>query len=110
MADVHVSKPQVYLGVLGTLGILTLLTVLVAFQDFGPLNDFVALSIAITKASLVIWFFMHVNHAGRLVKTTVGAGVVWLIILFGMMIIDYVSRNDVVDEPVPITEPLPSNA
>lgn len=110
MADVHVSKPQVYLSVLGALGILTLLTVFVAFRDFGPLNDFVALGIAVTKASLVIWFFMHVNHAGRLVKVTVGAGVVWLMILFGMMIIDYVSRNDVVDEPVPITEPLPSNA
>ncbi|MEM9408428.1 MAG: cytochrome C oxidase subunit IV family protein [Acidobacteriota bacterium] len=109
MADVHVSNPSVYLRVLGVLAFLTVLTVNVAYYDFGALNDFIALSIAITKASFVIWFFMHVNHAGRLVKLTVGAGIVWLIIMFGMMIIDYVSRNDVVDEPIPITEPLPSN-
>ena len=109
MADVHVSKPQVYLSVLAALGVLTLLTVWVAFRDFGVLNDFVALGIAITKASLVVWFFMHVNHAGRLVKVTVAGGVVWLIILLGMMIIDYVSRTYTVDDPVPITEPLPAS-
>ena len=109
MADVHVSKPSLYLSVLGALGILTIITVVVAFSDFGVLNDFIALGIAMTKASLVVWFFMHVNHAGKLVRTTVLAGVVWLIIMFGMMIVDYISRNVVVDEPVPITEPLPSS-
>ena len=106
MADVHVSKPQVYLSVLATLGVLTLLTVWVAFRDFGAFNDFIALGIAITKASLVVWFFMHVNHAGRLVKVTVVGGVVWLLILLGMMIIDYVSRTMTVADPVPITQPL----
>ena len=83
-----------------------LLTVWVAFRDFGALNDFIALGIAITKASLVVWFFMHVNHAGRLVKVTVVGGVVWLLILLGMMIIDYVSRTMTVEDPVPITQPL----
>ncbi len=106
MADVHVSNPSTYLKVLAALGVLTTLTVVAAYQDFGALNDIVALGIAITKASLVVWFFMHVNHAGRLVKTTVVAGLVWLLILLGMMLIDYVSRGTVAPDPLPVTQPL----
>lgn len=62
----------------------------VVYFDFGVFNDFIVLLIVIIKVSFVVWFFMYVNYVGWLVKLMVGVGVVWLIIMFGMMIVDYV--------------------
>ena len=39
------------------------------------------------------YFFMQVRHASRLVKLTVFAGFVWLVILFGITLTDYFSRG-----------------
>ena len=39
--------------------ILTVVTVAIASYDFGKLNIWVALAIAVVKASLVLLFFMH---------------------------------------------------
>ena len=41
----------------------SLLTVWTGYKDLGSLNLPLALCIATFKASLVIWFFMHMNHA-----------------------------------------------
>jgi cytochrome c oxidase subunit IV len=77
-------------------------TVWVAFRDLGVLNDVVALGIALLKASLVILFFMHVKYAGRLVKLVVVGGFLWLLILFGLPVMDYVTRGDIAADPVPV--------
>jgi cytochrome c oxidase subunit 4 len=79
--------------------VLTVLTVVAADLNLGWANDFVALGIAVTKASLVVLFFMHVKYAGRLVKVVVGGGVFWLCILFGLTVVDYVTRGDVGPDP-----------
>ena len=52
-----------------------------------------ALTIAFTKALLVIAFFMHVRWAGKLVVLVVGSGFVFLGILFLFTMADYVSRS-----------------
>ena len=41
----------------------------------------VALAIAITKATLVILFFMHVKYSSRLVQLMVAAAFGWLALL-----------------------------
>jgi len=64
-----------------------------AFQDLGELNDLVVMGIAITKACLVVLFFMQVRHASRLAKLTVFARLVWLMILFGITLTDFLSRG-----------------
>lgn len=68
------------------------LTVLAGYQDFGFLNTIVALGIAVTKATLVVLFFMGVRHNTPLTKTVVIAGFCWLFILFGLGMSDYLTR------------------
>jgi cytochrome c oxidase subunit 4 len=75
-----------------TLLIFTGLTVLAATRDFGSLNTPVALLIAVTKASLVITFFMAVRYNTPLTKVVVVSGFLWLLILFGLGLNDYLTR------------------
>ena len=72
--------------------ILTAVTVAVAYYDLGPLNTIVALAIAVTKAALVILYFMHVKYASPLVKIFVIAGFVWFFIALGLTFTDYLTR------------------
>lgn len=88
----QVERKGVYFAVFGALMVLTALTVVAAFQNFGPLNDVVAMGIAITKAALVILFFMHVRHSSRLTKITVVSGFLWLALLFLFTLADYWTR------------------
>ena len=106
--DVHVSPNSTYFAVFFALCVLTVVTAWVAFYDFGPFNDVVALGIAFTKASLVVLFFMHVKYSGRLVKLIVIASLVWLGIMFGLTIIDYVSREAVTPDPTVVPNPYES--
>jgi cytochrome c oxidase subunit 4 len=82
-----------YYGVFGALIVGTALTVLVAFYDLGPLNNIVMLLIASVKALLVILFFMHVRWSTRLTWVVAASGFVWLIILFGLTMTDYLTRG-----------------
>jgi cytochrome c oxidase subunit 4 len=91
-AEAHASV-KLYVGVFLALLVLTFLTVEAARHDFGVMNNVVALTIAFTKALLVIAFFMHVRWAGKLVVLVVGSGFVFLGILFLFTMADYVSRG-----------------
>ena len=92
MSD-HVVSPKLYIVVFAALLLLTLTTVWAAGQDFGAYNTVVAVGIAITKATLVILFFMHVRWAGKLVQLFVASGFIWLVILIAITLADYVSRG-----------------
>ncbi len=85
--------PKLYGIILGCLVIGTVLTWRVAFLDLGIFNPIVALTIACTKAVLVILFFMHVRYSSKLTKVTVAAGVFWLMILITLSLSDYLSRT-----------------
>jgi len=89
----HVVPLRTYVLILTILMALTATTIWVAFQDYGPLNNVIALTIAVTKMTLVILFFMHVRYATRLTWLVVVAGVVWLIFLIGILMSDYFSRG-----------------
>lgn len=91
--SVHVEKTSLYLRVFGALLGLTALTVWAAFQEFGPLNNLIALAIAVLKASLVVLFFMHLRHSSRLTKLVIVSSVVWLLILFAFALSDYTTRH-----------------
>lgn len=92
-AHVHVSPVRNYVGIFLALMGFTALTAWVAFQDFGALNDLVALSIAATKMTLVILFFMHVKYSSRLTKLTILSGFLWLLILLAFTFADYKTRG-----------------
>jgi len=58
----HIVPLHVLFGVLATLLVMTYLTVAVSGHDFGRFNLWVALGIAVFKASLVVLFFMHLKY------------------------------------------------
>jgi cytochrome c oxidase subunit 4 len=93
MSD-HVSPVSIYITIFAALMILTGVTVGAAYVDLGQLNFSVAILIAGIKASLVVWYFMHVKYQSHMTKLTVGTGLFFLAILLGMSLIDYVSRDD----------------
>ena len=84
---------KVYYLVFLALVIGTVLTWRVAFIDLGPLNPVIALTIACTKATLVILFFMHIRYSSTLTKITVVAGFFWLLILITLSLTDYLTRG-----------------
>jgi len=59
----HVAPSRVLLATGGSLLVLTLVTVLATKIDFGAnINLAIAMVIAVTKATLVILFFMHLRY------------------------------------------------
>lgn len=89
----HVVSKKVYFVIFGALMVGTALTVWVANYDLGRWNAIVALSIAVLKATLVVLYFMHVRYSSNLTWVFVGAGIIWLFILFAFTLSDYMTRG-----------------
>ena len=89
----HVAPKSMYYLVFGALIVGTAITVGAAFVDLGALNNVVMLTIAITKATLVVLYFMHVRWSTRLTWVVVASGFFWLLILFGLTMQDYLTRG-----------------
>ena len=89
----HVAPKSMYYAVFAALIVGTAITVGVAFVDLGPLNNVLMLGIAITKALLVVLFFMHVRWSTRLTWLVVASGFFWLLIMFGLTMQDYLTRG-----------------
>lgn len=90
----HIVSVRTYALVWLALMIGTISTYYIAeYVDIGPWNIVVALVIAGTKMSLVIYFFMHVKFDDPLTRLFVGAGFFWLIILIALTLSDYFTRN-----------------
>lgn len=89
----HVVPLRVYFAVFAVLLTLTATTTAIAFVDLGRLNIVIMLTIAVTKATLVILYFMHVRYSDRLTWVVVGSGFVWLMILIGFTMSDVLTRD-----------------
>jgi cytochrome c oxidase subunit IV len=92
MSSHHVVSWKVYLAVFAALVALTVITVQVAGHDFGELNLVVALAIAVTKASLVVLYFMHARYSPRLTGVVIASGIAFFVILVFLLMTDYISR------------------
>ncbi|NJM06852.1 oxidase [Candidatus Gracilibacteria bacterium] len=53
----------------------------------------IAMAIAIFKTVLIVLYFMHVRYSSNLVKIFAGAAFFWLLMLFGITMIDYATRD-----------------
>jgi cytochrome c oxidase subunit 4 len=82
-----------YYKIFALLMILAFATTAIAFVDLGIFNPIVAMAIAVTKATLVVLFFMHVRYQGRLTFVFAIAGFCWLVILLLLTAADYFSRG-----------------
>ena len=90
----HIIGPKVYIPVFAALIVLLFATVGASYLDISTtVNLIIALAIAVAKALLIILFFMHVKYSSKLVKVFAGAGFLWLLILFALIIMDFVSRD-----------------
>jgi cytochrome c oxidase subunit 4 len=89
----HISPKSTYYAVFAALMVGTAITVAVAFVNLGSFNFPVAIGIAITKATLVILFFMHAKYSSQLTKLFVGTAFFFLVILLGLSLTDYLSRG-----------------
>ena len=92
MSSHHVVSWRVYIAVFFALSALTVITVQVAGHDFGALNLVVALGVAITKATLVVLYFMHARYSERLTHLVIASSLVFFVILVFLLLTDYLSR------------------
>jgi len=89
----HIVPVRIYVTIFLVLLVGTALTVLAAFQDFPwYFNTIVAMTIAVTKATFVVLYFMHVRYSTRLVWVIVGAALFWMGILFAFTLADFYTR------------------
>jgi cytochrome c oxidase subunit IV len=89
----HVVPLFTYFAVFAALILGTFLTVWAAGKDFGAFNTVVAMGIAVTKATLVILFFMHVKYAARLTQLVVVVAFAFLALLILGIVNDYYSPD-----------------
>jgi cytochrome c oxidase subunit 4 len=90
----HIVSVRVYATIFLVLLVGTALTVWAAFLDFPyGLNTIIAMTIAVTKATFVVLYFMHVRYSARLVWVIVGSALLWMAILFAFTFADYLTRN-----------------
>jgi cytochrome c oxidase subunit 4 len=91
----HIVSVRVYITIFLVLLVGTALTVWAAFVDFPfGLNTIIAMTIAVTKATFVVLYFMHVRYSARLVWVIVGAALFWMAILFAFTFADYFTRGN----------------
>ncbi len=78
-----------------------LITIYASFINLGAANNFISMGIAITKALLVILFFMQVKYGTKLTWLWASLGFIWFLLMFGISS-DYVTRKWI---PVPGWQP-----
>jgi cytochrome c oxidase subunit 4 len=91
----HIVSRKIYFLIFGALMVLTALTVLAAQVSYRneAVGTVIALTIAVAKAVLVVLFFMHVRHSSRLTWVVIASGFLWLAIMIGLTMSDYLTRG-----------------
>lgn len=81
----------VWLAVIALLGV----SLGTAYIPMGSFNSIVCTSIAFIQALLVWTFFMRLRWSGLLVRLIAVVGVLWILLLIGISLTDYLTRNTV---------------
>jgi cytochrome c oxidase subunit 4 len=92
MSD-HIVPKKLYILVFAALIVFTGLTTGAAFVNLGKWNTVVALAIAVSKASLVVLFFMHLRWSPGLMRMVLLAAFVWFAILVALTLSDEFTRQ-----------------
>ncbi len=89
----HVVSWKTYLLVYLALLALLVATVAAWYFHLGLAGIILGDMIGVTKATIIILFFMHVRYSPRLVWVFVAAGFIWLAIMISLTLNDYFSRG-----------------
>jgi cytochrome c oxidase subunit IV len=88
----HIMSYSNLAAVLACLLVLTSVTVSVSYFNMGHLNVPIALTIAATKASLVLWYFMHLKYEGPVIRLSFVCTIVFLVIMISFIFWDVAYR------------------
>ncbi len=89
----HIVPKSTYYLIFTALMVGTGITWWVATIDLGAMNNVIMLSIAVTKATLVVLFFMHVKYSPKLTWTVILGSIFWLVIMLALTMNDYFTRD-----------------
>jgi len=89
----------IYIALLALLGA----TVGAYYVNLGFWSIALGVLIAVVKAVLIVLYFMHVRSSSKMVWVIAAAGFVWLTILIGLTLSDYISRGWLPPASPPLT-------
>lgn len=84
----HIGGTRTYVSIWIALLALTAITITVAGMHLGKFSILTALIIASVKASLVLWFFMHLKYEKRLFKYMLLVPIATLTVILGLTFLD----------------------
>lgn len=84
----HIGRTKTYLAVWLALLALTALTIKAAELHLGAMSMFANLLIASSKASLVLWFFMHLKYETKFLRFIFLIPIVTITIIIGLTFFD----------------------
>lgn len=91
----HILPLGLYLKIGITLLVLTGITVMVSQIPLGPFNLVVAMTIAVTKGTLVAMYFMHLRYANKFFATIFVLALLMLTIFVVFTMFDTLNRGDI---------------
>ncbi len=86
--NAHMGRSKTYVLVWLSLLALTAITIFVANMHLGRFSTLTALLIASVKASLVLWFFMHLKYERKLFKVMFLIPIATLTVMIGLTFFD----------------------
>jgi cytochrome c oxidase subunit IV len=93
-AEHHISSIKMLSIVFGGLVFLTVVTVLTAQLDLGAFNVPLAMTIAVTKASLVVVIFMALKWDNKVNAVIFGIGLLFVAVFISFTLLDTLFRGD----------------
>jgi cytochrome c oxidase subunit 4 len=84
----HIVGTRTFIAVWIALLVLTAVTIGVAELQLGKLSMLANLMIASTKASLVLWFFMHLKYERPLFKYLLLVPIITITVIIGLTFFD----------------------
>jgi cytochrome c oxidase subunit IV len=91
-SDKHIVNTKTYIFVWVALLCLTGLTIKAAQMKMGEWSMVANIAIASAKASLVLWFFMHLKYEKRMFKLLIFIPLMTISIIIGMTFFDILYR------------------
>jgi cytochrome c oxidase subunit 4 len=64
-----------------------------SYIPLGPFNFVINMAVALAKAALVVFMFMHVMRGVPMIRLVALAGLLWLSLLVGISLVDFVVRG-----------------
>jgi len=88
----RITPVRQYLWVLAVLLALLALSAITARFRLGTLNTVLSLGVSVAKTLLVMAIFMHESEARRLTRIASVLGFLWLAMLIGLALTDFLTR------------------